>query len=156
MIALLILLGCPKPTPPTIYPDAFPQLARVELVEVHDQDDGCERSAAYTPGLAPPFVLDGLVTCRGTVVKESTVLRCRDYKQSMNEWYEAARVCYDGRTLDRAHGQQTVNRMHATQIDLERDNRALRYAGPVLFVSGVIVGAAIGVAASQVDQAILP
>ena len=157
MIVLLLLLGCPKPTPPVVFPDAFPNLEEREPATFEDSVDACARSQAYLPGRAPPYVdVDGLANCRGTLVRESYVLRCAAARNGLDEWQKAATTCYGGRAMDRAHAQQVVNRMDAYEVDLERENRSLRYAGPVLFVSGVIVGAAIGVAASQVDQAILP
>lgn len=156
MIALLLLLGCPKATPPAVFPDAFPQVTNLEAPEFLDGDDACPRAVPYLPGRPAPYVLDGAVSCRGTVVRESYVLGCKQAKDERSTWLDAASTCYAGRAIDRAHAQHVVNRMHAYETDIERDNRALRYAGPVLFVSGVIVGAAVGVAASQVDQAILP
>jgi hypothetical protein len=156
MMLLVLLLGCPKPSAPVVFSDAFPRLEDSPAPEFGDMDDSCPSARAFVPDKPAPYVVDDYATCRGTVVRESYVLTCTHRRDELDASRKALTTCYDGRDMDRAHAQDTVNRLHAYQVDLERDNRALRYAGPALFVGGVIVGAAVGVAASQVDQAILP
>jgi hypothetical protein len=104
------------------------------------------------PGTAPPYVADGLATCRATVVPEGMVYELRAAADAGAYWEPVALACYDRSVADRLHGQAVVDELHGRLVLTYQDQRLLRAAVPVAATIGVLVGAAIGVGAAEIAR----
>jgi len=156
VILALLLMGCASRTAPVLFPTPLPALTPAEAPPIAAQADECSLAAAYVPGRAPPFVVDGLVTCRAQVVPESQVLELVVDADAAAYWEPVARACYDARTADRLHAQSSLELCHADGLYSEREARVLRVVAPALFTGGLVVGTALGLAYGIAAGALTP
>lgn len=152
MIALLLLLGCPKATPPTMYPVPLPPIEGPELVEWEAAPDECPEVAPILPGKGSPWIgADGNATCRGLLLPESEYAFLLHHETLANYWSARALVCHEGRQRDRLHGQAVFNATWQSGLELERENTSLRIGGAATAVGALVLGAGVGIAAVKIS-----
>lgn len=152
MIALL-LLGCPKPEPPTLYPLEVPTLDQAPALDYERAPATCAEVEAVQPGEPfPQAAADGTAGCGGLLVPDDQFAELLHDADVSLPWYRTyAEECADGRTLDREWAQAPHDQTWRALREAEDANRGLRLAAPALFVLGVALGTGVGVTASQVQ-----
>jgi hypothetical protein len=139
MIAVLLLLACPKPVAPT-----EPYLPPFERAEPEARPD--------LPPLAPgscdrafPFVVGDVMDCNGSVIPATKAEELRLDAADLAFWEDDARACRRYRETDRALCNGRVAVLESTTVEQDQALRRARTSGDLAFAAGVGLGAGVTV-----------
>tara|TARA_R110000824_G_scaffold54028_1_gene149045 strand:+ start:9416 stop:9862 length:447 start_codon:yes stop_codon:yes gene_type:complete len=141
---LLLLLGCPKATPPNLYPVDLPPMVERPAFGWEAATDDCPAVVPYLPGEQP----DAL--CRGLILPEEEYAWLLNQETAADYWEPRAMICQEGRERDRLHSQAAYNALWTSGRALERENTGLRVSGGALGVTLFVVGTGVGIGAAKV------
>ena len=145
MILLLILAGCLQRKPPAVFSEPVPPMNPPDLVELPGPtDDACPKAVAYVPGRVPPFVADGLVSCRAQLIPEHKVWAWLREEELAPYWEARALTCQRYREADRMFCTTIADARWRDGEALRTELRWRRAATGAGIVAGVIVGVAVG------------
>jgi hypothetical protein len=145
----LLVLGCMKPSPATLYPIELLPMDGPEPFEWDAAEDECTSVMPFLPDEPAPLVEEGEPVCRGMVLPESEYALLLNQDALASYWAKRAAICQEGRERDRAHGQAMYDATWEAWQGAEQEAMGLRVGGSAAFIVGVVIGAGIGVGAAR-------
>jgi hypothetical protein len=153
LLAAMLLAACGPKVAPPVFAEAPPPIAEPvhePWVAPTDTFPAC-LPTSFLPGRPPPLTADGKATCRGIVLPESDFVELHLCAADLPYWKAVAEGERVERLLDQARCEDVASARFVYGEEMRREARAKTWAGYGLGIGGLVVGVAIGLAASAVS-----
>jgi len=153
LLLAVLLVGCPKRTPPPVFGAPVPKLPVVEELVPTVDENPCV-IMGVTEGKEMPGQARGIATCGGYLVDDQVYEEWLLLPDTVDVWRTAAVVQHESALDDRATCTAAYDGEWTHGRECRADLRAQKWTAVGVGVGGLVVGVIVGVTAGEVREVV--